>query len=160
VHIFSEDDPPIGYVKPIVAPAAQSWITTLAPYIWAGTAVAVAAMVAKAIGTLVGTPRIEHVEVVLLTAIVAVAVRYGLAASLLATALACFSFDFFFLQPLYSLAIDDPFDVTAFLLFSIVGVIVSNMAARLRAQTHANIDRLHVIEALYSVAPRCDPSIR
>jgi len=84
--------------------------------------------------------------------IVAVAVRYGLAASLLATALACFCFDFFFLPPLYSLAIDDPFDVTAFLLFSIVGVIVSNLAARLRAQTHANIDRLHVIEALYSVS--------
>jgi len=86
VHIISEDDPPIGYVKPIVAPAAQSWIATLAPYLWAGTAIAAAVMVAKAIGTLVGTPRIEHVELVLLTSIVAVAVRYGLAASLLATA--------------------------------------------------------------------------
>jgi len=152
LHLINEHSPLIGHVKPIVTPAGESWIATLAPYLWAGIAVAAAVMLAKGIGTLVGTSRIAHVEVVLLTSIVAVAVRYGLAASLLATALACFCFDFFFLPPLYSLAIDDPFDVTAFLLFSIVGVIVSNLAARLRAQTHANIDRLHVIEALYSVS--------
>ena len=67
LHLINEHSPLIGHVKPIVTPAGESWIATLAPYLWAGIAVAAAVMLAKGIGTLVGTSRIAHVEVVLLT---------------------------------------------------------------------------------------------
>lgn len=106
---------------------------------------------AKAIEQLVGSRRVEDVEPILFTAIAGVAIRYGLLPSLVATAAASLGYDIFFLPPLYSVVIGDPMDVVAFLLFSIVAVAISNMAAWVRAQSVAAKDRLRVVEALYTL---------
>ena len=93
---------------------------------------------------------IENVDLVFLTTIVAVAVRYGLYPSLFASALASLCYNFFFLPPVYTFTITDPTNVAAFVLFIAVAAIVSNVAARVRTQAVAAMARARTTEALYS----------
>jgi two-component system, OmpR family, sensor histidine kinase KdpD len=94
--------------------------------------------------------RVENVDLVFLTAIVVVAVRYGLFPSLFASAMASLCYDFFFLPPLYTFTIADPTNVAAFIFFIIMAALVSNVAARVRTQAVATMARARTTEALYS----------
>ena len=76
---------------------------------------------------------VENADLMLLTAVVAVAVRWGLGPSLTAVLAASLSYNFFFLPPVYTFTIADPTNIAAFLLFTLVAVLVSNLAARARA---------------------------
>jgi len=93
---------------------------------------------------------LENVDLIFLTAIVGVAVRYGLWPSLLATVAASLSYNFFFLPPIYTFTITDPTNVAAFLLFTILAVVVANLAARGWRQTVAAQERVRSIESLYA----------
>src|SRR5262249_43608739 len=93
---------------------------------------------------------IENVDLVFLTAIVGVAVRYGLLPSLLATVASSLCYNFFFLPPIYTFTITDPNNVAAFVLFLIVAVLGSQVAARGRTQTVAAHERVRTVESLYA----------
>jgi two-component system sensor histidine kinase KdpD len=93
---------------------------------------------------------VGNVDLVFLTAIVAVAVRLGLLASLLASFASAVAYNFFFLPPIYTFTIADPANVVAFGLFTLVAVIVSSVAARARTQANAATERARVTESLYS----------
>ncbi|WP_024518267.1 sensor histidine kinase KdpD [Bradyrhizobium sp. Tv2a-2] len=93
---------------------------------------------------------IENVDLVLLTAVVAVAVRYGLWPSLLATVAASLVYNFFFLPPIYTLTITDPTNIAAFFLFMVVAILVSNVAARVRTQADTAVGRIRSTEQLYA----------
>ncbi|TGN88219.1 sensor histidine kinase KdpD [Bradyrhizobium yuanmingense] len=93
---------------------------------------------------------IENVDLVLLTSVVAVAVRYGLWPSLLATVAASLCYNFFFIPPIYTFTITDPTNVAAFVLFMAVAMIVSNVAARVRIQADTAIGRIRMTEQLYA----------
>ena len=60
---------------------------------------------------------IENVDLVFLTAVVTVAVRYGLLPSLLASVAASLCYNFFFLPPTFTFTIADPTNVVAFFFF-------------------------------------------
>lgn len=93
---------------------------------------------------------IENVDLVLLTAVVAVAVRYGLWPSLLASLVASLAYNFFFLPPVYTFTITDPTNVAAFFLFMLIAILVSNVAARVRTQADTAIGRIRTTEQLYA----------
>ena len=93
---------------------------------------------------------IENVDLVFLTAVVGVAVRYGLWPSLLASFIASLLYNFFFLPPTYTLTIADPTNVAAFIFFILIAFIVSNIAARVRTQAMAAMNRARTTESLYS----------
>jgi two-component system sensor histidine kinase KdpD len=93
---------------------------------------------------------IENVDLVLLTAVVVVAVRYGLLPSLLATIVSSLAYNFFFLPPIYTFTITDPTNVAAFVLFMVVAILVSNVAARVRSQADTAIGRIRMTEQLYA----------
>src|SRR5690242_15054000 len=93
---------------------------------------------------------IENVDLVLLTAVVAVAVRYGRWPSLLASVLASLCYNFFFLPPVYTFTITDPTNVAAFFLFMVIAILVSNVAARVRSQADTAIGRVRTTESLYA----------
>jgi two-component system sensor histidine kinase KdpD len=93
---------------------------------------------------------VENVDLVFLTAVVGVAVRCGLWPSLLASVLASLCYNFFFLPPLYTFTIAEPTNVAALFFFTVVAVIVSQLAARVRTQADAAMNRARTTEALYS----------
>ena len=117
------------------------------PYLIALVAVAVALGVGLVILPWLG---IENVDLVFLTAVVGVAVRYGLWPSLVASVAASLCYNFFFLPPIYTFTITDPTNVAAFVFFIIMAVIVSNVAARVRTQAVAAMARARNTESLYA----------
>ena len=93
---------------------------------------------------------VESVDLVFLTAIIAVAVRFGLLPSLVASVAASLCYNFFFLPPIFTFTITDPTNVAAFVSFTVVAVIVSNVAARMRSQAVIAVGRASTTEALYA----------
>jgi two-component system sensor histidine kinase KdpD len=91
------------------------------------------AAVAAALGIsrmLQALARVENVDLIFLTAVVGIAVRYGLWPSLFASVAASLAYNFFFLPPVYTFTITEPTNVAAFLMFALLSVVVSNLAAR------------------------------
>jgi two-component system sensor histidine kinase KdpD len=117
------------------------------PHVMALVLVAVALGIGLLIRPLFG---IENVDLVFLTAVVGVAVRFGLLPSLLASIAASLCYNFFFLPPTYTFTITDPTNVAAFFFFMLIAIIVSNVAARVRTQALTATERARTTEYLYS----------
>jgi len=117
------------------------------PYVKALALVAVALGLGRIILLFLG---IENVDLVFLTAVVSVAVRYGLFPSLVASVAASLCYNFFFLPPTFAFTITDPTNVAAFFFFMLIAVVVSNVAARVRNQAVVAIERARTTEYLYS----------
>jgi len=117
------------------------------PYGAALAAVAIALGVSAAIEPWFG---IENVDLVFLTAVVAVAVRFGLLPSLFASVVASLCYNFFFLPPTFTFTIADPTNIIAFFFFMLIAIVVSNVAARVRTQAVAATGRVRTTEYLYS----------
>lgn len=93
---------------------------------------------------------VEHIGLIFLTAVVTIAVWSGLLPSLYASALSAATYNFFFTEPYHTLFISRPREVISVVFFTIVAVIVSNVAARARVQTLAARARTRTTESLYS----------
>jgi two-component system sensor histidine kinase KdpD len=117
------------------------------PYIAALAVVALALGAATLLRPIFG---IENVDLMFLTAVVGVAVRFGLWPSLLASVVASLSYNFFFLPPVYTLTITDPTNVAAFFFFMLIAILVSNVAARVRTQAVSAFGRVRTTESLYA----------
>src|SRR5262249_53419893 len=70
--------------------------------------------------------------------------------SLFASVLASLAYNFFFLPPIYTFTITDPNNVAAFAFFTLMAVLVSNVAARVRTQAVAAMARARTTESLYA----------
>ena len=116
-------------------------------YGFALLAVALALGIGELIQWLMG---IENVDLVFITAVVAVAVRFGLWPSLLASVVASLCYNFFFLPPIYTFTISDPINVAAFGFFTLVAIVVSHFAARGRTQAVTARERVRTVESLYA----------
>ncbi|RXG99899.1 sensor histidine kinase [Bradyrhizobium zhanjiangense] len=148
VHVIAGDELPGEAVpKTAVQTAARSEPFNPRPYLKALGIVLIGLGAAELIQPYFG---LENVDLVLLTSVVAVAVRYGLWPSLMATVAASLCYNFFFIPPIYTFTITDPTNVAAFVLFMVVAMIVSNVAARVRIQADTAIGRIRMTEQLHA----------
>ena len=116
------------------------------PYLAALAACSVALGIAALLAPWIG---VESVDLIFLTAVVGMAVRFGLWPSLATVILTSLAYNFFFLPPTWTFTISDPTNVAALVLFALVAVVVSNLAARARDQAVAARQRARTTEALY-----------
>ena len=148
VNVIAGDDLPASpAAKPIVQTAARSEPFNPRPYLMALLIAAVGLGAATLIKPYFG---VENVDLVFLTAVVIVAVRYGLWPSLLASVAASLAYNFFFLPPIYTFTITDPTNIAAFFFFMLIAILVSNVAARVRTQADTAIGRIRTTEQLYA----------
>jgi two-component system sensor histidine kinase KdpD len=147
VHVIAGDTIGQPIPKKTLRAAERDEGFDLQPYVLALFAVALALAFAAIIQPWFG---VENVDLVFLTAVVGVAVRYGLWPSLLASVASSLCYNFFFLPPIYTFTIADPTNIAAFIFFTIVAVVVSTVAARGRTQTVAAMERARATESLYS----------
>jgi two-component system sensor histidine kinase KdpD len=148
VHVVAGEDLTLDPIpKKTVRPAQARAAFDPKPYVVAALAVTAALGVGELIEPLLGT---ENVDLVFLTAVVGIAVRYGLWPSLFATVASSLCYNFFFLPPIYTFTITDPTNIGAFLFFTIVAVVVSHFAARGRTRTVAAHERIRAVELLYA----------
>ena len=132
--------------KKTVRPAERQEPSDPKPYIFAllgvGTAVGVSELLWPWIG-------VQNTDLVFLTAIVAIAVRFGLWPSLFASVASALCYNFFFTEPYYTFSIADPRNVIAIVFFTIVAIVVSNVAARARTLAVTAMARARTTESLY-----------
>jgi two-component system sensor histidine kinase KdpD len=95
------------------------------------------------------TLAVSNVALVLLVAVLASAVTYGLLPSLFAGFVCALAYNFFFLPPLYTFTIADPENVVTLLVFMLVAAIASNLTARVRTQAIVARQRAATTEDLY-----------
>jgi two-component system sensor histidine kinase KdpD len=117
------------------------------PYLIALAAVAVALGFGELIWRWVGR---VNIDLIFLTAVVAIAVRFGLWPSLLASVVSALCYNFLFVGPDYRFTLTDPTNFSAFGFFTLVAIIVSNVAARGRTQAMAAMERARTTESLYA----------
>jgi two-component system sensor histidine kinase KdpD len=117
------------------------------PYAFALLTVAAAVGIGMVLWPWIG---FANIDLVFLTGIVAIAVRFGLWPSLFASVVSALCYNFFFTKPYYTFTISDPTNVIAVVFFTIVAIIVSNVAARARIQAIAAMGRARATELLYT----------
>ncbi len=145
VNVIAGDEQ--GVAKTAVQTASRQEPFESRPYLMALLFVAIGLGTAQLIRPMFG---IENVDLVFLTAVVGVAVRFGLWPSLLASVAASLCYNFFFLPPVYTFTITDPTNVAAFFFFMLIALLVSNVAARVRTQAVTAIGRVRTTESLYA----------
>jgi two-component system, OmpR family, sensor histidine kinase KdpD len=116
------------------------------PYLTSAGMVAIATGVSYLIEPIIAP---SNLSLVYLTAVLFSALRYGLWPSITAAMLGVLVWNYLFLPPKFSMAIDDPQDVLALLLFLIVSLVVSNLAALKLRQSEAIAARAKTTTQLY-----------
>ncbi len=111
------------------------------------TAVAGAAAAGLALWPWIGA---NNIALVFLTAVVGVAVRFGLWPSLAASVVSSLCYNFFFTAPYYTFTIDEPANIVSVVFFTIVAIVVSNVAAHARVQAVAAMERARTTDLLYT----------
>jgi two-component system sensor histidine kinase KdpD len=148
VHVIAGDSAPGQAIpKKSVRTAERDETFDLRPYLAALLAVAVALGCGALIWRWVGR---VNIDLVFLTAVVAVAVRFGLWPSLLASIVSAICYNAIFVAPYFRFTLADPTNFTAFGFFTVVALLVSNVAARGRTQAVAAMDRARTTESLYA----------
>ena len=132
--------------KKTVRPAERQEPFDPTPYIFALLGVGAAVSVSELLWPWIG---VQNTDLVFLTAIVATAVRFGLWPSLFASVASALCYNFFFTEPYYTFSIADPRNIVAIVFFTIVAIVVSNVAARSRTLAVTAMARARTTESLY-----------
>ncbi|CAK7255942.1 MULTISPECIES: sensor histidine kinase KdpD [unclassified Shinella] len=115
-------------------------------YLWSSLYVAVALGIGTALSRFLD---VRNIALVFLMAVLASAMGGGLWPALFASVVGALVFNFFFLEPRYTLDIGDPESVVAFAFFLGVAVIASNLAGRVQRQAVTARQRAKTTEGLY-----------
>jgi two-component system, OmpR family, sensor histidine kinase KdpD len=124
------------------------------PTSWSGYAQALATvMVATGVAWLMFPFfEISNLVMVYLLGIVLVARRQGRGPSLLASILSVAAFDFFFVPPHLTFTVSDVRYLVTFVVMLLVGIVISGMTIRIRAQAEAVREREQRTAALYAMS--------
>ncbi len=93
-----------------------------------------------------------NVALFYLLAVVASAASWGLGPAIFTAVLAVLVFDILFVPPYETLAVRDPQYILTFLIFLVVGILISELVARLRLQALASQQRERETAALYALS--------
>jgi two-component system sensor histidine kinase KdpD len=118
-------------------------------YLAAGSGVLLATAISW---TAFGPRKLADAVMVYLLGIVLVSLRFGYGPSLLAAVLSVLCFDFFFIPPLYTFAIQDLSHVVTFGVMCLVALVISGLTERVRAQADAAEQREQRTAALYALS--------
>jgi two-component system, OmpR family, sensor histidine kinase KdpD len=118
-------------------------------YVWSAVAVSLAAVTAKGLQLYLPLP---DLSMVFMTAVLFSAITWGLWPSICASILSVLVYNFFFIPPLYTFTVASPRDLLNLIVFLIVAVLTSNLAARVRDQAEAAKRREARTAALYALS--------
>lgn len=145
VHVISgdrKDEETRQSVKPAVGPPRLRFLPYLKSLGFVGLAIVAGVVLDQALD-------VRNLALVFLMAVLAAAVRGGLGPALFASLLGAFSFNFFFLEPRYTLTVRDAESLVALLFYLGVALVASNLTAAVQRQAAAARARARTTEDLY-----------
>lgn len=111
---------------------------------------AVAVALATATGTLLSRLiPLPNVSIFFLLAVLACGIRYGFASAVSASILAFLGYNYFFIHPVYTFTVAEPYELVALLVFLAVSIMTAGLSGRLHHQTELISERARAAEALY-----------
>jgi two-component system sensor histidine kinase KdpD len=132
-----------------VADAEEKSKRRYAGYVWA---VAICAVATGVSAPLAGRLDSANIVMLFLLAVVLVAVRFGRGPAAFAAILDVTAFDFFFVEPRYTLAVSDAQYLITFAVMLVVALIIGHLTAGLRYQARVAAQRENRARALYELA--------
>src|SRR5205814_10323926 len=115
-------------------------------YVWSTAAVAAAIVSGRLLSALAPLPTIS---MVFLMAVLFSAVSFGMRPAIYASILSFLSYNFFFIEPLYTFQISQAHELLALIIFLIVAIVTSALAGRVRDQGRAANERARTMRRLY-----------
>ncbi len=138
------------------APSEASRSSLRIPLSYSGYAVA-AAMVVAAILAGKGLERLTplpNLSLVFLVSVLVPAVFFGVWPAVFASMLSFLAYNFFFIEPLYTLTVAEPYELLALAIFLAVAIITSALAGRARTQARVASGRVRAMRRLYEFTRR------
>src|SRR5581483_9029984 len=120
-------------------------------FFYAALAVAAALAVGEALTEL--TP-IPNLSMVFLLAVLVTAMSFGIWPAIFASVLSFFVYNFFFIPPIHTFTIAEPYELLALVIFLVVAVISSALAGRVREQARVSANRMRAMRRLYEFTRR------
>jgi two-component system sensor histidine kinase KdpD len=142
VTLVASDDPPPRSFWPAFPDTRSAWTGGMA----AVAAVALGVGAGKALGQFTQLP---NLSMVFLFAVLLCALRFGIFSAVTAAALSFVAYNFFFIEPRFTLTIASPHEFFALLIFLVVAITTGGLAGRLREQAAATRERAEATQALY-----------
>ena len=121
------------------------------PFFYATLAVAVALGVGEVLTEL--TP-IPNLSMVFLLAVLVTAVSFGIWPAIYASLLSFLAYNFFFIAPLYTFTVAEPYELLALVIFLVVAVVSAALAGRVRQQAQVSSARMRAMRRLYEFTRR------
>ncbi|MBS0247079.1 MAG: sensor histidine kinase KdpD [Proteobacteria bacterium] len=134
------------------APRRRTW---LAPeplhFVYATVAVFAALGVGEVLTEF--TP-IPNLSMIFMLAVLFSAMNFGMWPAVYASLLSSAVYNFFFIQPLYTFTVAEPYELLALIIFLVVAVVSSAMAGRVREQARISASRMRATRRLYEFTRR------
>lgn len=116
-----------------------------------------AALVAVSIGVALGmalerVTALPNLSMVFLLAVLVCAIRFGLWSSVWAAWLSFLAYNFFFIDPRYTLTVARPHEFLSLVIFLVTAIVTGGLAGRMREQANATRERAEATQALYDFA--------
>jgi len=129
----------------------KSLVLAPLPFVYATLAVAAALAVGEVLTEI--TP-IPNLSIVFLLAVLATAMSFGIWPAIYASVLSFLVYNFFFIPPIYTFTIAEPYELLALMIFLVVAVISSALAGRVREQARISASRMRAMRRLYEFTRR------
>ena len=135
--------------------ASLRWLGNLprapAHFFYAALAVAVALGIGEVLTEL--TP-IPNLSLVFLLAVLVTAMSFGIWPAIFASVLSFLTYNFFFIPPIYTFTVAEPYELLALVIFLVVAVVSSALAGRVREQARISASRMRAMRRLYEFTRR------
>ena len=149
IHLVTREMEPVPRVR---FPLAWSgFALEPLPFLYATTAVAAALGIGELLTKL--TP-IPNLSMVFLMAVLLTGVSYGIWPAIYASVLSFLVYNFFFIEPIYTFTVAEPYELLALVIFLVVAVITSALAGRVREQAKISAARMRAMRRLYEFTRR------
>src|SRR6202521_5484906 len=115
-------------------------------YVWSTIAVAAAVGIGEAMTMLTPLP---NLSMIFLMAVLFPAVIFGIWPAIYASVLSFLAYNFFFIEPIYTFTVAEPYELFALFVFLVIAVISSALAGRVRDQARVSESRMRSTRRLY-----------
>ena len=121
------------------------------PFVYASAAVGGALAVGAVLTRL--TP-IPNLSIVFLLAVLVTAMSFGIWPAIYASILSFLTYNFFFIPPIHTFTVAEPYELLALVIFLVVAVVSSALAGRVREQARISATRMRAMRRLYEFTRR------
>lgn len=149
IHLVTRETEPLPRVR--LASRWKAIALEPLPFLYATSAVAAALGIGELLTKL--TP-IPNLSMVFLMAVLFTAVSFGVWPAIYASIVSFATYNFFFIEPIYTFTIAEPYELLALVIFLVVAVVTSALAGRGREQAKISAGRVRAMRRLYEFTRR------